>query len=138
MLDQDILNVKRQYTSGIWKSKDFIQNEMSKVNMNEVNNSVTWALCTVQEKNNICADAMINVISDYGVSKSAFYRAKSKLKKGGIPGEGKCTILTPNQWKNVEEKIISDFQKDKKTKVSEISQLVFLFLFKFSLDATRI
>jgi hypothetical protein len=92
--------------------------------MNEVNDNKAWALCVVQDRNNICSKAMMEILVEYGVSRSAFYRAKKKITDGGIPGGGKTPILTPKQWENVSHKISTDFQNGKKTKTSEVSKLV--------------
>jgi hypothetical protein len=127
MASSEDSNKNRSFSSGIWKEREFIKNKIDELDMNEVNSNKAWALCKVQQTFNICSEAILGVISEYGVSKSAFYRAKRKIKNGGVPGGGKCSLLSPTQWKNVEEKIVSKFEKGTKTEVSKICQLVFIF-----------
>jgi hypothetical protein len=115
---------KHNYSSGEWKEKEFIKSKMLMLDMNKYNNNIAWGLCIIQDTYNICSDAMVKVLDDFGVSKARFYRAKHKLAKGGTPGSGKCTILSADQWKNVEDKIMSNFQKGEKTRAVEVSTLV--------------
>jgi hypothetical protein len=115
---------KRPYIKGSWKDSDFIRSKIKEVNMDDVKSNFAWALCIVQERYDICTSAILEVLHEYCVEKCTFYRAKAKLRKGGIPGEGKTPILSSKQWKNVENRIVSEYEKGKITKTSEVSNLV--------------
>jgi hypothetical protein len=70
------------FRTGIWKNREFIRNKMERINMNDVEENKAWAMCLVQKMHNICTSAMLNILSDYSISKSSFYQAKRKLFKG--------------------------------------------------------
>jgi hypothetical protein len=99
--------------------------------MNDFNQNMAWALCALQEKRNICTKAIESVLPFYSVSRSAFYRAKKRISKGETPGEGKSKLLTNEQWKNVKNRIMFQFEKGVKIKTVEVSGLVFSFFFFF-------
>jgi hypothetical protein len=127
------MNAVCKCTTGEWQEAEYIINKLKTIDLNEVNSNLAWAFCVVQQRFHICTEAILKILPEYKISKSSFYRAKHKLKSGGVPGEGKRTIISPSQWKNVEDIISSDFEKGKKTKASQVSSLVCFLLLSYLL-----
>jgi hypothetical protein len=119
----------RDTPSGFRKPKEFIIEEFKKLNVNDFNNNVAWALCHLQNKFKISTVCMCSVLKEFGVNRTTFFNARKKLRKGGIPGGPKVPYLNTTQWTNVKRKIINNYYKGDKIKVKNVSAMVCHFFF---------